>query len=64
MESWCQVKGGNNLFNDDKFIRVIYDDVLLVKTGKSAIGYVQDVLYELLYECVKENLWLSEVNNK
>lgn len=56
MESWCQVKGGNNLFNDDKFIRVIYDDVLLVKTGKSAIGYVQDVLYELLYECVKENL--------
>lgn len=47
-----------------KIVGGIYDDRLLVKTVKSAIDYMPEVLYELPYEGAKEMLLVEEVDNR
>ena len=47
-----------------KIVGGIYDDRLLVKTVKSAIDYMPEVLYELPYEGTKEMLLVEEVDNR
>lgn len=47
-----------------KIIGGIYDDRLLVKPIKSAIGYMPTTVYELPYDGAKEMLLVYEVDNK
>ncbi|MCM1309243.1 MAG: competence protein TfoX, partial [Butyrivibrio sp.] len=42
----------------------IYDDRLLVKPVKAAIGYMPTAPHELPYEGAKEMLLVDEVDNK
>ena len=47
-----------------KIVGGIYDDRLLVKPVKAAIGYMPTVRYELPYEGAKEMLLVEEVDNR
>ena len=47
-----------------KVVGGIYDDRLLVKSVKSAIGFMPTATYELPYEGTKEMLLVDEVDNK
>ena len=47
-----------------KIVGGIYDDRLLVKPVKAAIGYMPTATYELPYEGAKEMLLVDEVDNR
>ena len=47
-----------------KVVGGIYDDRLLVKPVKSAIGFMSTATYELPYEGAKEMLLVDEVDDK
>ena len=47
-----------------KIVGGIYDNRLLVKPVKAAIGYMPTARYELPYEGAKEMLLVDEVDNK
>ena len=47
-----------------KIIGGIYDDRLLVKPVKSALSYMTEAVYELLYDGAKEMLLVDDVDNK
>ena len=47
-----------------KVVGGIYDDRLLVKPVKSAIGFMPTATYELPYEGAKEMLLVDEVDDK
>ena len=47
-----------------KVVGGIYDDRLLVKPKKSAIGFMPTATYELPYEGAKEMLLVDEVDDK
>lgn len=47
-----------------KIVGGIYDDRLLVKPVKSAIGYLPNAKYEFPYEGAKEMLLVDDVDNK
>ena len=47
-----------------KIVGGIYDDRLLIKPVRSAIGYMTTASYELPYEGAKEMLLVDEVDNK
>ena len=47
-----------------KVVGGIYDDRLLVKPVKSAIGFMPTATYELPYEGAKEMLLVAEVDDK
>ena len=52
------------LYYRGKIIGGIYDDRLLVKPIKAAIGYMPEALYELPYEGAKEMLLVEEVDSR
>ena len=52
------------IYYRSKIVGGIYDDRLLVKPVKSAIGYMPTATYELPYEGAKEMLLVDEVDNK
>lgn len=47
-----------------KIVGGIYDDRLLVKPVKSALGFMPNAVYELPYEGAKEMLLVDEVDDK
>lgn len=52
------------IYYHGKIIGGIYDDRLLVKPIKSAIGFMSTATYELPYEGAKKMLLVEEVDNK
>lgn len=47
-----------------KIVGGIYDDRFLVKPVKSAIAYMSNAKYEVLYDGAKEMLLVDDVDNK
>lgn len=52
------------LYYRGKIVGGIYDDRFLVKPVKSAISYMPEATYEVLYEGAKEMLLVDEVDDK
>ena len=47
-----------------KIVGEIYDDRFLVKPAKSAIEYMENAKYELLYDGAEKMLLVDDVDNK
>ena len=52
------------IYYRNKIVGGIYDDRLLVKAVPSAIAYMPNASYELLYQGAKEMLLVDEVDDK
>lgn len=52
------------IYYKGRIVGGIYDDRLLVKPVKSAIDYMPDAKYELLYEGAKAMLLVDNVDNR
>lgn len=62
--SYRAMMGEFIIYYRGKMVGGIYDDRLLVKPVKAAIGYMPTVQYELPYEGAKEMLLVDEVDSK
>ena len=62
--SYKAMMGEFIIYYKGKIIGGIYDDRLLVKPVQSAINYMPNAVYELLYDGAKEMLLIDDVDNK
>ena len=62
--SYRSMMGEFILYYRGKIVGGIYDDRLLVKPVKSALGFMPNAVYELPYEGAKEMLLVDEVDDK
>ncbi len=61
--SYRAMMGEFLLYYRGKIVGGIYDDRLLVKPVKSAVGFMPEIQYELPYEGAKEMLLVQEVED-
>ncbi|MEW4353964.1 TfoX/Sxy family protein [Streptococcus pneumoniae] len=62
--SYRAMMGEYIIYYRGKIIGGIYDDRFLVKSVKSAMEYMENTKYELLYDGAKEMLLVDDVDNK
>lgn len=62
--SYRAMMGEFLLYYRGKIVGGIYDDRLLVKPVKSAVGFMPEIQYELPYEGAKEMLLVQEVEDR
>ncbi|WP_304032607.1 TfoX/Sxy family protein [Ruminococcus bromii] len=62
--TYRKMMGEYIIYFHGKIVGGIYDDRLLVKPVKSALGFMPNAVYELPYEGAKEMLLVDEVDDK
>ena len=62
--TYRKMMGEYIIYFHGKIVGGIYDDRLLVKPVKSALGFMPNVVYEIPYEGAKEMLLVGEVDDK
>lgn len=62
--TYRKMMGEYIIYFHGKIVGGIYDDRLLVKSVKSAINFMPNVVYEIPYEGAKEMLLVDEVDDK
>lgn len=62
--TYRKMMGEYIIYYRGKIIGGIYDNRLLVKPVKSAVEYMDEIIYELPYEGAKEMLLVSEAENR
>lgn len=62
--TYRKMMGEYIIYFHGKIVGGIYDDRLLVKPVKSALGFMLNAVYELPYEGAKEMLLVDEVDDK